>query len=82
MNVDQIKNILTAEQKVKFKLYSLEYVVEIIDGKTVIYTQLYPSKKDTFNNIDELLEQYLIFGENIKENDNRIQNIVSCKGGE
>ena len=78
MNVDQIKKILSVEQKVKFKLYSLEYVIEIIDGKAIIYSQLYPSKKTTFNNIDELLEQYLIFGENIKENDNRIQNIVNC----
>lgn len=76
MNIDKIKEILNTKNEVKFKLYSLEYLIEKVEDRFLISATLYPNKKNSYRTIDELLENYTIFNENIKDNDQRIQNII------
>lgn len=76
MNIDLIKEKLNASEQVKFKLYSLEYVIEKKDNRYIIYAILYPDKKNSYTTIDDLLDNYTIFNENIRDNEPRIQNII------
>ncbi len=42
MNIERVKNILAKNNRVVFKLYSLEYAIEIIDNQVRIYSLTYP----------------------------------------
>lgn len=76
-SVEQIKSILETKGTVKFKLYSLDYIIEKTeDNKYSIYPELYNDKhKKTFSSVDELLDSYTVYNENISSNIERISNI-------
>jgi len=76
MNIDLIKEKLNTNGQVRFKLYSLEYLIEKEDDKYLISATLYPNKKTAFPTVDSLFDNYTIFNENIRDNDQRIQNII------
>ena len=76
MNIDVIKERLNTNNQVKFKLYSLDYLIEKVDDRYVIYAVLYPNKKNSYSTIEQLLDNYTIFNENIRDNEPRIQNII------
>ena len=76
MNIDVIKERLNTNNQVKFKLYSLDYIIEKIEDRYVINAILYPDKKNSYSTIDQLLDNYTIFNENIRDNESRIQNII------
>ena len=75
MNIDTIKDILNEKGEVQFKLYSLEYVIKNEEDGVVIYPILYEYKKNKYQNIDELFNNYYIFGETIKQNEDKINDI-------
>lgn len=72
MVVKKMKEIFERNHEVKFKLYSLEYVIKEMDKKTVIYPILYETKKKFFNSLDEILNDYTIYNESIIENIDRL----------
>jgi len=76
MNIDAIKEKLNTNNQVRFKLYSLDYLIEKVDNRYIINAILYPDKKNSYSTIDELLDNYTIFNENIRDNEPRIQNII------
>jgi len=76
MNIDAIKEKLNTNNQVRFKLYSLDYLIEKVDNRYIINAILYPDKKNSYPTIDELLDNYTIFNENIRDNEPRIQNII------
>ena len=41
MNVEKLKDKLAKSNKVMFKLYSLEYVIELVDNHVQIYSSTY-----------------------------------------
>lgn len=43
MNIEKIKSILAKDNRVIFKLYSLEYAIEIVDHQVRIYSLTYPN---------------------------------------
>lgn len=75
MTIEEIKKTFETNKEVKFKLYSLDYVIKQIDDKAVIYPIIYETKKNVYNSIDELLNNYLVYNETIIENENRIVKI-------
>ena len=75
MTIEEIKKIFDTNKEVKFKLYSLDYIVKQDNEKVVIYPIIYETKKSVYNSIDELLNNYLIYNETIIENENRLQKI-------
>jgi len=48
MNIDVIKERLNINNQVKFKLYSLDYLIEKVDDKYIINAILYPDKKNSY----------------------------------
>lgn len=75
MNIDNIKDILNENGIVQFKIYSLEYIIKNVEDGVVIYPLLYEYKKNKYENVDEIFSNYYIFGENIRDNEDKINDI-------
>ena len=75
MNIEKIKAIFNTKGKVRFKIYSLDYIIEKVDNIVVSYSELYPNQKTTYDNIDLVFTVFLIYNENIKDNDSRIIDV-------
>lgn len=76
MNIEKIKSIFNENGIVKFKLYGLDYTIQKLDNRVCVFADLYVSKKSIYNDIDSLLQNYYIYGENIEFYDDRIRDIV------
>lgn len=69
---ERIEQILNEKGIVQIKIYSLEYTIELIENKYVIYANYYKESKKTYNSLKELLSEYKIYNESIIDNINRI----------
>lgn len=67
MNIERIKNILNKDNRVTFKLCSLEYAIEIADNQIRIYSLTYPDNIKFCSTLDELLNNFRAYNENISE---------------
>lgn len=76
MNVDKIKSILKQNNKVSFKLYSLDYVIIINNEIVELYSPTYPNDIRRFKNIEELLNNFTVYNETLIEVDGKIEKIV------
>lgn len=72
MNVEKLKSVLAKNNKVTFKLYSLEYVIELVDNHVQIYSPTYLNDIRKYNNINELLNNFRVYNETLLESDGRI----------
>ena len=72
MNVEKLKDKLAKSNKVMFKLYSLEYVIELVDNHFQIYSSTYLNDIRKYNNINELLNNFRVYNETLLESDGRI----------
>ena len=72
MNIEKLKDKLTKNNKVMFKLYSLEYVIELVDNRVQIYSPTYLNDIRKYNNINELLNNFRVYNETLLESDGRI----------
>ena len=72
MNIEKLKSILAQHNKVTFKLYSLEYVIEAFDNKIQIYSTTYPNNIRKYSNIDELLNDFKVYNETLIESQERV----------
>lgn len=79
MVVNKLIEIYQNQKEVRFKLYSLEYIIKEENNLVVIYPLLYPQKKSRYKTIDELLNYYMIYNESIIENIDRL--IIITKVG-
>ena len=81
MSYDDLKSIFDAKKEIRFKLYSLDYIIEMIDNTVQIFAIDYPTRKSKYNSIDELFNCFTVYNEplitlinNIKiRNDNNEQ---------
>lgn len=72
MVVNKLIEIYQNQKEVRFKLYSLEYIIKEDNNSVVIYPLLYPQKKSKYKTIEELLNYYMIYNESILENIDRL----------
>lgn len=72
MVYEDFKNKFITNNKIKFKLYSLEYVVEQKDNYVEIYAIYYENRKQQFKSLDELMKNYTIYNEPIINQFNRV----------
>lgn len=72
MNIEKLKSVLAKNNKVTFKLYSLEYVIELVDNHVQIYSPTYLNDIRKYNNINELLNNFRVYNETLLESENRI----------
>ena len=69
---EQLEQELLESGKVEFKLYSLEYTIELSNEQYVIYANFYKEKKITYKSLQELLNNYMIYNESIMDNINKV----------
>ena len=74
-NINKIKEIFNSKGKVFFKLLSLEYIIEKKDNMFYIYSPTYPNDTRKYNSIEQLIENFIIYGNNLIANEDRITNI-------
>lgn len=74
-NINKLKEIFNSKGKVFFKLLSLEYVIEKKDDMVYIYSPTYPNDVRKYKSLDQLLEYFIIYGNTLEENNDRIVNI-------
>lgn len=75
MVYDDIKKIFITNNKLKFKLYSLEYIVEQEENCVEIYAIYYENRKKQYNSFDELMNNFTVYNEPLINQMNRIQII-------
>lgn len=75
MVYEDIKNYFIANNKLKFKLYSLEYMIEQKDNYIEIYAVYYENRKKQYNSFDELMNSFTVYNEPLISQINRIQII-------
>ena len=75
MSYEELKNKFNIDNKLKFKLYSLEYNVELVNDKVEIYAISYENRKKYYNSFDELMNNYTVYNEPLMEQISRIQII-------
>ena len=49
MDYNNLKQLFETNQKLHFKLYSLEYIIETADNRIVIYAIYYETNKRSYN---------------------------------
>ena len=67
-----MNDILNANNKIKFKLYSLEYLIVKDDSVISIYVSDYDKNIKTYNSFEELMNNYLVYREPLIEQLDRI----------
>ena len=72
MILNELKEQYEKNNEVKFKLFSLEYIIQKVDNSVLVYPILYSDKKSTYSNLDEALNYYTVYNESIMENIDRV----------
>lgn len=67
-----IENKLVENNKVKLKIYALEYIIELENSEYIIYPELYLNRKSKYKFLKELFQNYTIYNENLLDNINGI----------
>ena len=80
MSYESIKNEFESNSRVKFKLYSLEYLIERVDNYVQVYAIDYPTRKSKYISFEDLMNNYTVYNEPLIEQLDRI-NIIN-KGDE
>lgn len=73
MDYNNLKQLFETNQKLHLKLYSLEYNIEAVDNKVVIYAIYYEKNKKCFNSFDKLINNYTVYNEPLINQLNRIK---------
>jgi len=63
MNYESMKNEFETNNQIKFKLYSLEYLIERVDNYVQVYAIDYPTRKSKYNSFEELMNNFTIYNE-------------------
>lgn len=72
MGYEDFKNKFITNNKIKFKLYSLEYIVEQKDNYVEIYAINYEKRKQQYKSLDDLVNNYTVYNEPIISQFNRV----------
>ncbi len=76
MNIEKIKNILEQNNKVSFKLYSLDYIIQYNNNLVELYSPTYPNDIRRYRSIEELLNTFTVYNETLVEIDDKIEKIM------
>ena len=76
MNIEKIKNILEQNNKVSFKLYSLDYIIQYNNNLVELYSPTYPNDIRRYRSLEELLSTFTVYNETLVEIDDKIEKIM------
>ena len=63
MQINELKDHYEKNNKIKFKLYSLEYLIERVDNYVQVYAIDYPTRKSKYFSLDELMNNFTVYNE-------------------
>ena len=63
MNYESMRNEFDSSNRIRFKLYSLEYLIERVDNYIQIYAIDYPTRKSKYNSLEELVNNFTVYNE-------------------
>ena len=63
MSYESIKNEFESNSRIKFKLYSLEYLIEQVDNYVQVYAIDYPTRKSKYNTLEDLFNNFTVYNE-------------------
>ena len=63
MNFKELQEKFNSDNIIKFKLYSLEYTIELIGADIIAYAKDYPGRKEKFNSFKEAMNNFKIYTE-------------------
>ena len=75
MDYESIKREFETNNRVKFKLYSLEYLIEREDNYVQVYAIDYPTRKSKYNTLEELFNNFTVYNEPLVTVLNNIKKI-------
>ena len=72
MILNELRDRYEKNNEVKFKLFSLEYIIQKQDNSVVVYPILYSNRKNIYSSLDEALNYYTIYNESVIDNIDRV----------
>lgn len=73
MEYNELKKRFDSNNKLKIRLYSLEYIIEKVDNHIEIYVIYYEKRKFSYDSFDELMNNYTVYNEPLIEQIDRIK---------
>lgn len=75
MSYENLERIYNEKGILKFKLYSLTYIVDKTANGPVIYVETLPARKVSFSTFEDLIQSFTVYNEILLDNLNRIEVI-------
>ena len=69
----ELENIFNSSGELKFKLYSLEYIIKKIDNGVEVYAELYQTRKKVYSSFQEAMKNFTVYNESLVDNIDRIK---------
>ena len=76
MNFKELQEKYNSDNIIRFKLYSLEYVIESNNNEVVAYARDYSERKERFNSFKEALNNFKIYTEPLINQIDKMEVIV------
>lgn len=73
MDYETLNTGFETKKTIKFKLYSMEYVVEQKDNYVEIYAIYYEKRKSKYSSFEDLMNNYMVYNEPLINQLNRIK---------
>lgn len=73
MRYQELENIFNSANEVKFKLFSLEYIIRKVDTNVEVFAVLYKNRKKIYSSFSEAMNNFTVYNESLIENIDRIK---------
>ena len=73
MRYQELENIFNSSGELKFKLYSLEYIIKKVDNSVEVYAELYQTRKKVYLSFQEAMNNFTVYNESLGDNIDRIK---------
>lgn len=77
MRYQELENKFNTSNEVKFKLFSLEYVIRKADTGVEVYAELYQTRKNIYPSFADAMNNFTVYNESLVDNIDRITIIQS-----
>ena len=75
MVYQELENLFNSSGELKFKLFSLEYIIRKVDNGVEVYALLYQNRKSTYSSFGEAMYNFTVYNESLIDNIDRIRVI-------
>lgn len=73
MRYQELENIFNSSNELKFRLYSLEYIIKKVDNGVEVYAILYQNRKKFYSSFQEAMNNFTVYNESLMDNIDRIK---------